>query len=525
MKKMKTVLKYILALPVVLLFAFYGCTKWVDEIKPETSQDINSLTTSTRDLETLVNGIYTGIIAPAGQAQFIDIAETLSDNFTINPAKRSVALSGEDYTCYSHNFAQIDAGLPRYTLQWNALTIYPANLIIQTIDKGKIANDPNWDLYAQRQLGEALTMRALGYWQCLLWYGPQYHSSTINTPAVVYRDWPILGLADVPAPRKTVGEMYRLIIKDLLRAIPALPDHYDAAIDPAGFKNRIRKDFAVATLAKVYFQKNDFDSTLIYCNQLLGPVSSTGSSKYPLAGNVQNIWNTVTPSPPNIDWGWKSTSALTSDQKEIIFGCDGLDAFRMTRVDKWGFMRSVNPVGTPTISGATEVYCLGKPYVDLMAKGDTVNDKRWKNLVTRVRGQWWTKKLTLSGFEYPFYRAAEFLLMRAECSARKNNLADALTDLNVVRQRAGIPVFASANQAAVIQEIIDERGREMICEAVRYFDMLRLSALSNGTFLVPLGEKISDDKVGVNGVDGLPFDSPFLLWHYPSSEAQVNPKF
>lgn len=522
MKKVISFFKHTLAFPAVLLLLSYGCTKWVDEIKPQTSQDINSLTTSTTDLETLVNGMYTGIISPSGHAIFIDLSEVLSDNFTINPAKRSVGLAMEEYSAYSHNFYQIDAGLVRYTLQWNSLTIYPANLIIQTIDGGSITKDPNFTLQAPRQLGEALTMRALSYWQCALWFGPQYAASTINTPSVVYRNVPVLGLADVPAPRKTVGEIYALIIKDLQRAIPLLPDHFDANLYPAGFKMRIRQDFAVATLAKVYFQMNNFDSALYYCNKLLGPVSPSGSSKYPLALNVQNVWNTLT-APPFYDWGWKSTT-LSRDQKEIIYGCDGLDAFRMTRQDKWGFMRAVNPVGTPGIS-ATEVFCIGRPYINLMIKGDTVHDQRWTRLISRIRGNRWTKKLALSALEYPFYRSAEFLLMRAECNARSNNLSDALTDLNVVRQRAGIPVFTSADQNAVIQEIIDERGREMICEGVRYFDMLRLSALSNGSFLVPLGEKTAEDKVYVNGVDGLPFDSPFLLWHYPGSEAQINPLF
>jgi len=522
MKKMKKVIKFTKVLSFALLLASYGCTKWVDELKPETSQDINSLTTSTRDLETLVNGMYTGIIAPAGHAVFIEIAETLSDNFTINPLKRSTALAIESYSCYSHSFNNIDAGLPRYTLQWNSLSIYPANLIIKTLDAGKIVNDPNYALYAPRQLGEALTIRALSYWQQVLWFGLQYAPSTINTPSVVYRDWPILGISDIPAPRKTVGEAYNIIKKDLLRAIPVLPDHYDPAIDPAGFKMRIRKDFAVATLAKVYFQSNNFDSTLIYCNQLLGPVSVTGSTKYPLAANVLTLWNILSV-PPFVDWGWKSTDA--ANVHEIIYGCDGQDAFRMTNSGKWGFMNAICPVGTPTITGATEVYCLGQPYVDLMVKGDTANDQRWKKLVKRVRGQWWQNKFAISTFEYPFFRSAEFLLMRAECNARKNNLPDALADLNVVRKRAGIPAYSGTGQPAIIQEIIDERGREMVCEAVRYFDMLRLSALSNGAFLVPLGQKIADDKVYVNGADALRFDSPFLQWHYPSSEAQVNPLF
>jgi hypothetical protein len=44
----------------------------------------------------------------------------------------------------------------------------------------------------------------------------------------------------------------------------------------------VRQDAATALLAKIYFQMNDFDKALVEVDKLLGPVSSTGSSKYPL---------------------------------------------------------------------------------------------------------------------------------------------------------------------------------------------------------------------------------------------------
>jgi hypothetical protein len=157
-----------------------------------------------------------------------------------------------------------------------------------------------------------------------------------------------------------------------------------------------------------------------------------------------------------------------------------------------------------------------------MGKGDTLVDKRFTKLTTKKPSGRWQNKMSTSAMYYPIYRSAEFHLMRAEILARKNNLTDALIELNLIRKRAGIPVFNSTNQNAVIQEIIDERGREMLGEANRYLDMLRLSALSNGTFKVPLGVKNADDKTYLSGADELPFNSPFLLYNLPDNEIQYN---
>jgi len=499
----------------------FGCTKWVDEIKPETSQDINSLRSSVRDLETLMNGAYTGIFAPAGMGIFVEMIEQNGDFYTINENYRSSAVVEGAYEAFTHSYSGVSSSMVRYVLQWNNLSIMPANAVVQSIDLGMTASDPGTLTNGNRLIGESCAIRALCYWQMTVLLGPQYHSTTLSAPSAVYRDWPILGPADIPAKRRTVGEMYGYIVKDLKRAIATLPEAYDPSIHPIGYKNRIRKDFAVATLAKVYFQKNDFDSTLIQVNVLLGPVSASGSAKYPLAPNMSTLFTKVS-ATPFIDWGWKSTDV--NREPEIIYGIDGVSAFRMTRQDKWGFMKTTVPIGTPGISGASELYKLGKPYLDLLGKGDTLKDQRFTKLVIKKSdGSRWQNKMSTSAMYYPIYRAAEFHLIRAEINARKNNLADALTDLNLVKKRAGIPVMVSTNQNQIIQEIIDERGREMLGESNRYLDMLRLSALSNGTFKVPLGQKRPDDKIFVSGADELPYNSPFFIYPLPPNEEQYNP--
>ena len=66
------------------------------------------------------------------------------------------------------------------------------------------------------------------------------------------------------------------------------------------------------------------------------------------------------------------------------------------------------------------------------------------------------------------------LLMRAEANAALNNISDAVTDLNLVRVRAGIGVYAGpVDKATLEREIVDERGRELFHENKRWWDLVR----------------------------------------------------
>ena len=78
-----------------------------------------------------------------------------------------------------------------------------------------------------------------------------------------------------------------------------------------------------------------------------------------------------------------------------------------------------------------------------------------------------------------FLRWAEIVLNRAEANAKLGNAAAALTDVNAIRTRAGIPaegMFETGKMHGydnVLDVVLDERRMELAFEGHRYFDVYR----------------------------------------------------
>ena len=73
-----------------------------------------------------------------------------------------------------------------------------------------------------------------------------------------------------------------------------------------------------------------------------------------------------------------------------------------------------------------------------------------------------------------FFRYAEVLLNYAEASIELNQLTDAVTALNQIRVRGGMPPFSAAmGQAALRDEYRNERRVELAFEEQRFFDVRR----------------------------------------------------
>ncbi|HYG18836.1 MAG TPA: RagB/SusD family nutrient uptake outer membrane protein, partial [Ohtaekwangia sp.] len=79
--------------------------------------------------------------------------------------------------------------------------------------------------------------------------------------------------------------------------------------------------------------------------------------------------------------------------------------------------------------------------------------------------------------DFPIYRYADILLMKAECLVRLDNAADAKPLVDEVRQRAGLDPLAAA---PTIDDVYRERSLELNMEGHRRQDMIRF-----GTFLQP----------------------------------------
>ncbi len=489
----------------IFIISLYSCgNEFLDEIKPETSQDVNSLRSSISDLDVCLNGAYGSLFSPAGMGSFQGAMEYNGDFYNAVPSEKAGWITSRDGDAYTHAYAGKDYNLQASFMQWGNYCINMCNVVIESLSTGMVDNDPRKATQGNRLMGEAKFLRAYTNWGMTVMLGPQYHQSTLDQNSAVFRDKPILGLSDIPAKIRTVQEMYDYVIADLKDAQITLPEVYDATIHPSSYLVHVRKDAATALLAKVYFQMNDFDNALAEVESLLGPVAASGSAKYPLTNNWDNLFKLL----GNQDYG-------PNKNKEMIYAAEGSSAQKWTLDSKWGYYRFTRPKNVVNAYGRLR---LGTPYITLF---DKALDNRYTQWVEVIGTQFWQKKLATSGMNMPIFRSAEFHLMRAEILARINQPTEAIIEMDLVRNRSGLAAYTFTSQAALIQEIINERGREMIGEAVRHLDNLRLGAL-DGT-LVPLGQKDAEDKIYVDGQDYLPWNSPKLIYDMPTNEIINNP--
>ena len=80
--------------------------------------------------------------------------------------------------------------------------------------------------------------------------------------------------------------------------------------------------------------------------------------------------------------------------------------------------------------------------------------------------------------DFPMMRYADVLLMAAECQVRGASI-DGLAAFNQVRKRAGVPEAKSI----VLQDVIDERGRELYQECWRRNDLIRFDQFTTDKYV------------------------------------------
>ena len=112
--------------------------------------------------------------------------------------------------------------------------------------------------------------------------------------------------------------------------------------------------------------------------------------------------------------------------------------------------------------------------------------------------------------DFPVFRYADVLLMAAECAVRGASI-DGLSAFNQVRERAGMPAVNALN----LNEIIDERGRELYQECWRRNDLIRFGLFTGSDY-------VWQWKGGVQGGTGV--DSYRALFPIPDSDRLANNK-
>jgi len=82
--------------------------------------------------------------------------------------------------------------------------------------------------------------------------------------------------------------------------------------------------------------------------------------------------------------------------------------------------------------------------------------------------------------DYALYRYADVLLMKAEALVRIGRVSESLPLLNQIRERAGIALYTEKD--ITLDEILDERSRELAWEGFRRQDLIRFGKWNDAWF-------------------------------------------
>ena len=142
-----------------------------------------------------------------------------------------------------------------------------------------------------------------------------------------------------------------------------------------------------------------------------------------------------------------------------------------------------NPLFTPPDNPVGDAILAHPSYMDDLEAGDTRADKVFD------RGGASTLDFLTSNFGFFVYknsltpitiiRNAELILIRAEARARTGDPGGAITDLDVIRNAAGLPNYSGAgDQGAVLDEVLNQRRYELYGEGQRWIDVRRFGQLN-----------------------------------------------
>lgn len=302
--------------------------------------------------------------------------------------------------------------------------IYAANLIIEQVNKSSAITATTKNML----LGEAKFIRAFCYFNLVNLFG--------DVPLTTASDYRPNGAL----PRSPVAELYIQIVNDLKDAQNLLTSNY-----PSVEKTRPNKWAATALLARVYLYKGD------WINAEAESTSVINSGSYSLVTNLNNvflknsaetIWQLM---PVNSIYNtWEGNAILpatTNSSPTYLLTAAFVSSFETN--DR----RKIAWVASRTYQGQTLYY----PY-------------KYKVFGSNA---------ALTEY-YTVLRLAEQYLIRAEARTQRENLQGALEDLNVIRNRAGLPNATTVTKQDILMSIEQERKTELFAEwGHRWFDLKR----------------------------------------------------
>jgi len=514
-----------LAAVLICALTLVGCDSFL-EPEPESFQTNTTFYNTPNQIEQAVNGAYTQMRGLFGSEQYKYLAErrgpTLTKDFDVNlPNTVGGAPQTDEWTMTVDN----DQSEVLWQLTYDL--VKEANVILTRIEDVEFQNQ---DRKAQLR-GEALTMRAMGYWFAAQAWG--------NVPLVLE---PAQGPAEaVPEGRASVQEVYSQVISDLTTVVEndALPTSYSG--EDVG---RITDGAAQFLLGRTYLLTEQYENALTQFEalddgryrllddfrQIFNPSnknneetilelqydpSITGQGSWPAEG----VYNAILPITATKDDLIPSASPGFVPQGDIMPTPDVIQSFESgdDRFDAY-LAWHVHPDNSDSPEIAWPVRTANR------APGDSI---------AYLFKYYWPDQVDSQGNglnNWVTFRFSDVLLSAAEAHWRLDQDGQAQEYLNRVRNRAGLDDFDPAEFNSVLTSgatgdplgdaILHERAVELLGEGHFWFDLKRFGPDVARAVFEPYAQRYRDRDPRASA-DDFVFQEFKLLYPVPTREIDL----
>lgn len=343
---------------------------------------------------------------------------------------------------------------------WNAAYkyIYASNLIVENATASTQLTAP----VKNSVVGQALFIRAFCYFHLMNLFG--------DVPLATTSDYRV----NAVLPRTAKSNVMAQVIDDLVKAQNLLLTTY-----PSTERVKVNKWTAAALLARVYLYKQDFANAEIQATNVIN------SGMYTLETNLSNVF-------------------LKASNEAI-----------------WQ-LRPVNPVYNsyegnailPATTSSTPTYLITTGLLNAFEAGDARRTAWVQSRSFASQTVYYPYKYKVYGSSAPLteyymmFRLAEQYLIRAEARTMQSNISGAQSDINKIRNRAGLGNTIANDQTTLLNAIGQERRIELLAEwGHRWYDLKRTQRAN--TILGALKPTT--------------WQSTDVLWPIPQSQINLNP--
>lgn len=448
--------KYIIISIFSLACLQVSCEKTLTE-DPQSIIAPDAFFTTVDQCRQATNGVYSHLPGIFNQAGFWSTTMAGTDLF-MNQGGSATIEAIQDY-----NFSSATEANSHAVWKTCYAAIKDANFALSRISGSAV------DEQSKKQfLGEIKFLRAMYYYMLTNTFG--------DVPLWLEE----LNIEEISTLARTpLEEVRSQMILDLQEAAADLPQSYDQANT-----GRVTSGAALTLLAKVYLFKKDWQNAYETANLVK-------ESGYILLPKYADLYDPYNKSKNNKESIFEIQYLRSAETNQNFIVNSYYSYFFPTGDATGGTYAGVN-FGTTILQSYPQFYPT-QYLIDLFEEQDGrrevalawgFNGKEF-NRGSKGNRPWFGPKFwdltanrTASDKNFYFLRYADVIMIIAEAANELGNNGQAITHLNMIKNRAGLPQVSGLNQGQLRDLIMEERAREFVGEFQRKWDLSRWGKLT-----------------------------------------------